>query len=195
MLEGLIKQFKETPGPLKPTRTVVGDFAQEILDLTKHYIRRFQASVIADDSSESDDFFAPDENQQKEPVETIVHVAQQTEPKPVSEPKRTLDVSESFANMLDFQKNKKSQEFKVLAIFSDAADRNMGPLSAREASNHGKKLGLRIRHENVRKVVRMRLGEYVEILMEERGNGTLNKYRISPPGIEYFFSKYLDKHA
>ncbi len=195
MLEELINQLKETPGPLKPARVVVGDFAQEILDLTKHYIRRFQASIGSDDTSMDDDFFASDESQQQESAAEKDHAAPQTEPQPVPEPTRSLDVSDSFATALDFSKNKKNQEFKVLAIFSDAADREMGSLSAREASNHGKKLGLRIRHENVRKVVRMRLGEYVEILTEERGNGTLNKYRISPQGIAYFLSKYVDKQA
>ena len=193
MLEGLIKQFKETPGLLKPARVVVGDFAQELLDLTKHYMRRFQTSISDDDMATSGDLFSFDQDQEKTPSESADQGVRQPEAKPVFEPERTLEVSESFASALNFPKNKKNQEFKVLAIFSDAAERNMGSLSAREASNHGKKLGLTIRHENVRKVVRMRLGEYVEILTEERGNGTLNKYRISAPGIEYFFAKYLDK--
>jgi hypothetical protein len=193
MLEGLIKQLKETPGPLKPARVVVGDFAQELLDLTKHYIRRFQTSISDDDMATSGDLFSFDQDQEITPSESTDQGVRQPEAKPVFEPERTLEVSESFARALDFPKNKKNQEFKVLAIFFDAAERNMGSLSAREASNHGKKLGLKIRHENVRKVVRMRVGEYVEILTEERGNGTLNKYRISAAGIEYFFAKYLDK--
>ncbi|MCP4198666.1 MAG: hypothetical protein GY762_16085 [Proteobacteria bacterium] len=192
MLEGLIKQLQETPGPLKPARVVVGDLAQELLDLTRHYIKRFQTSLTDDDLAASADLFSVDQDPKKEPPDQVVR---QPEVKSLFEPERTLEVSESFANALDFPKNKKNQEFKVLAIFSDAAERSMGSLSAREASNHGKKLGLKIRHENVRKMVRMRLGEYVEILTEERGNGTLNKYRISPPGIDYFFSKYLNKQA
>ena len=39
----------------------------------------------------------------------------------------------------------------------------------------------------------MRLGNYVEIFKEERGQGTLNKYRIAPKGMEYFSAKYLSK--
>ena len=195
MLEELLKQFKESPGPLKPTRMIVGDFAEEILDLTKHYLKRFQTTVQGDDSSLSDDFFGAED--EGEPVSEDIgqQGEQRTESKTAFEPERSLEVSEPFAVALDFPKNKKNQEFKVLAIFYDTSTRGTGPLSAREASNHGKKLGLKIRHENVRKVVRMRLGDYVEILKEERGQGTLNKYRISPKGTDYFSTKYLENQA
>lgn len=81
--------------------------------------------------------------------------------------------------------------FKVLAVLMDASQRGKGPLTAKEVSDHGEKLGIAIRHENVRKVIRMRLDKQVEIRSEQVGNRSIYKYRISPAGIDFFTEKYM----
>jgi hypothetical protein len=92
---------------------------------------------------------------------------------------------------LDNTQNKKKQEFKILAILWDADQRQMGKLTAKSVSDHGEKLGVSIRHENVRKVIRMRLDKHVEIHTEQVGNGNIYKYKLSPLGTDYFENRYL----
>ena len=52
-------------------------------------------------------------------------------------------------------------------------------------------MGLSIRHENVRKVIRMRLDKYVDVHAEGVGSGTVYRYRISSDGITYFTTNYF----
>jgi hypothetical protein len=40
MLRFLLDKFKQTPGPLKEARLIVGDIAEEILDLAEYYLKR-----------------------------------------------------------------------------------------------------------------------------------------------------------
>ena len=67
----------------------------------------------------------------------------------------------------------------------------MGNLSAKQLSEHGAKLGLEIRHENIRKVIRMRLENYVDIHQDRRHGHTLYNYKITDKGANYFNEKYL----
>ena len=39
MLKSLINKFRDTPGPLKQARVIVGDMAEELVDLAEHYIK------------------------------------------------------------------------------------------------------------------------------------------------------------
>ncbi len=202
MLKYLLDRFKQAPGPFKQTRLIAGDLAEEIVDLAEYYAKRIrnqsehgsasqgnspQGSCVKNESRSSaaelkNDLFTAQKELELSTKETD---------KKNTGPVRTLDVPEEFAKALDFPQNKKTQEFKVLAILWDAQQRNIGTLSAKAVSEHGVKLGLTIRHENARKVIRMRLNKQVEIHTEQIGSGSVYKYQISPVGSEYFVSKYL----
>ena len=68
----------------------------------------------------------------------------------------------------------------------------MGNLSAKQLSEHGESLGLAIRHENVRKVIRMRLENNVDIMQNRQQGSPIYNYRITKQGIDYFTEKYLN---
>ena len=201
MLRFLLDKFKKTPGPLAQARLIVGDIAEELLDLAEHYVKRTmgtETSCVDNSWDIPSSCSQPDENQHGESYESASVAPQkqtlssEKSSQKESGPKRVLEVSDDLARALNIPQNKKKQEFKVLAILWDAERRELGPLSAKAVSRHGEELGLSIRHENVRKVIRMRLDKYVEIRTEEMGSGTTYRYKISQEGSEYFVSKYLE---
>jgi hypothetical protein len=188
MIRFLIDKFRQAPGPLKQVRLITADLAEEVVDLAEHYIRgRSDFAEPFDDSFDS----KPEEVEPPAP------------PKPEPKSKRTagdaapeevteiLEVEKRLGEAIETPGNKRKQEFKVLAILWDARERKMGPLSAKAISQHGEKIGLKIRHENVRKVIRMRLEKYIEVHTEGVGNGTIYRYEIDAPGIEYFEATYF----
>lgn len=191
MLRFLLDKFKQTPGPLKEARIIAGDIAEEILDVAEYYLKRAKGGEYDGCSCQSP---APQHSHKEDfsvPRTDSKETAPKAEPVKAKGPARTLEVDDNLVNALDNIQNKKKQEFKILAILWDADQRELGKLSAKAVSEHGEKLGLLIRHENVRKVIRMRLDKHVEIHTEQMGSGSIYKYRISPPGVEYFKSKYL----
>jgi hypothetical protein len=163
----------------------MGDIAEELVEMAETYIAAAQVT----EDGETADPVAGDP-----PAPMTPPGATTSAPSPEENAgSRTLAVDDDFGQALNHPKNKKKQEFKILAILLDAKNRELKPLSAKETSEHGKKLGLTIRHENVRKVIRMRLDEYVEIMIEDRGNGSIYKYRLSDAGKKYFLSKFMTR--
>ena len=184
MIRFLIDKFRQAPGPLKQVRLITADLAEEVVDLAEHYIRgRSDFAETLDDSFEST------------PVETSPPA--KTKAKPAAsgaaqeESAETLEVEKRLGAAIETPGNKRKQEFKVVAILWDTRERKMGPLSAKAISQHGEKIGLKIRHENVRKVIRMRLAKYIKVHTEGVGNGTIYRYEIDAPGIEYFEATYF----
>ena len=195
MMRFFLDKFKESTGPLKETRQLVGDVLEEIMDIVEHYIKGSRDNVAEALEDVSEPRKSHDQQGGDNPTvdsapdkkEKLKKKKQLKKP----EPKRTLEVPEELAAALDMASNRKRQEFKVLAILWDANNRNLGNLSAKKLSEHGEKLGLAIRHENVRKVIRMRLQNNVEILQNRRQGTSIYNYRITDKGIEYFSTKYL----
>ncbi len=196
MVRFLLDKFKKSTGPLKDTRQAVGDVFEELLDIADHYIKRFrkQDSVSSEEIPLSESS-APPFSETDKPAESPNVASAAKSPKRKasegSEPKRTLEIPHALAAAVDTASNRKKQEFKVLAILWDANNRGMGNLSAKQLSDHGSKLGLEIRHENIRKVIRMRLENYVDIHQDRRQGHTLYNYKITQKGAAFFHDKYL----
>lgn len=191
MLRFLLDKFKQAPGPFKQARLVTGDLAEEMLDLSDYYLKRIRTRIhggfIVNESQKSTVVLP------RERDDSIAHagkIATKMPGAPESQ-ERQLEVSPELGKALDVAQFRKKQEFKVLAILYDANSRGLGQLSAKEVSEHGLKLGLAIRHENVRKVIRMRLDQKIDVQTVVAGNGSIYKYSISKVGIDYFKSKYL----
>jgi len=195
MLRFLLDKFKQAPGPFKQTRLIVGDLAEEMVDLADYYIHRKKYSQwnTSTDHAPNDPGTGAGTSwgEALPSIPDSREAGEQNESPPSSGPKRALDVSPAFAAALDNNQNTRKQVFKVLAVLVDAESRGKGPLTAKEVSEHGAKLGISIRHENVRKVIRMRLDKHVEIRSEQVGNRSIYKYRISPSGIDFFKNTYL----
>jgi hypothetical protein len=105
--------------------------------------------------------------------------------------RRTLEVDPRLARAMADAANVRKQDFKVLAILWDAHGRGLVPLSAKAVSDHGVQIGLAIRHENVRKMIRMRLEKYVDYHNEGAGSATIYRYALNAVGREYFDETYL----
>ena len=201
MLKFLIDKFKKAPGPLKQPRLIAGDIIEEIIDLAEHYIKRSghdgqdqswstsSPNAEQPDTGRSDASAPSSAGDQKAPPTAVASKTKVNQP---PRPTRVLEVPKTLEAALEIPANHKKQEFKVLAILWDALERNLGLLSSKEVSKHGVKLGMSIRHENVRKVIRMRLDKQVEIRVEQAGSGSIYRYQISPMGKDYFVSKYLN---
>jgi len=195
MIKFVIDKFREAPGPLKQARLIVADLAEEVVDLAEHYIRNrgdnYEMPDVAPchtpaESAPSDSAAAPQEPAAEEPKpEKAPAKPPEDEPEPLD------NVNERLSAAIETPGNKRKQEFKVLAILWDARGRETGPMSAKAISLHGKRLGLAIRHENVRKVIRMRLEKYIRIHTEGVGSGTIYRYEIDQPGVDYFEATYL----
>lgn len=196
MLRYLVDRFKQATGPLKQARLIAGDLAEEVLDLSDYYINRLRNRGhgaqsenhlrYADGESGKKSTPASEKNPVKKaaPSNATSHLKR-------NDLSRQLEVSKELEQALDILQYRKKQEFKVLAILFDAYERKTGRLSAKEVSEHGGKLGLSIRHENVRKVIRTRLDKKVDAQTVRVGSGSIYKYLISQTGIGYFKSKYL----
>lgn len=208
MLRFLLEKFRNTKGPLKDARLVAADVAEEMLDLVEYYMSRalHRTPKAAEDYKVRGDNLpnGPHEaenavvtqDRQAPPAKPIKPKKRANQSKPEvkgkKEPNRLINVPDVLAQALDKATNRKKQEFKVLAILWDLQRRDVGPLSAKEISEHGMKLGLSIRHENVRKVIRMRLEKQVSIITRQSSSGSIYHYGISEYGNSYFRSKYLE---
>jgi hypothetical protein len=193
MIKFVIDKFREAPGPLKQARLIVADLAEEVVDLAGHYLKnrgnRYDVPDVEPCYTPADDRPAP-AAPQEEPTAAPEPAPAPATPKE-DEPEPLENVDARLAEAIETPGNKRKQEFKVLAILWDASGRELGPLSAKAISQHGKRLGLAIRHENVRKVIRMRLEKYIRIHTEGVGSGTIYRYEIDRPGTDYFESTYL----
>lgn len=202
MLKFFLDKFRESPGPLKQVRLVVADFIEELADLAAHYIRpktdEFPCSestlepVVAEKVAVLKDISASPAAEKKTPARSNAPVRKKSV-KPSEAVARELDTSPELAVAIESATNRKKQEFKVLAILWDAQVRGIKNLSAKSVSDHGVKLGLVIRHENVRKVIRMQLGGYVESVQDRKAGSSIYHYRITPKGEQHFQEKFLQK--
>ncbi len=195
MLKFLFDKLRQAPGPLKQTRLIVADLAEEVYDLAEYYVKH---RLHTDSASPPTGRTSSGGNTPPHPMYHTAGPAGNRPPEspPAYAPHRdgredVLELDARLAAAIGNPSNHKKQEFKVLAILWDAAARNIGTLSGKAISEHGKKLGLSIRHENVRKVIRMRLGKYVTTRREPEGNHTIFRYTISAAGSTYFQTTYL----
>ncbi|MDD5306407.1 MAG: hypothetical protein PHU25_03720 [Deltaproteobacteria bacterium] len=194
MIRFLFDKFRAAPGPLKEARLIVADLAEEILDLAAHY-----AEKMREPKGQWEDVDGSKKACERHPSAKPGPGKSATERPSIGEepsepshpPTRSLEVDPRFATALGLPANNKTQEFKVLAILWDAKSRGMDNLSAKAVSEHGERLGVAIRHENVRKVIRTRLGAFVDVHTEKTGSATVYRYRISTEGESHFVSKYL----
>lgn len=205
MLRFLLDKFKETPGPLKDFRLIVADIAEELMDLALYYANQLvrhkppaPVSAPAEKPSMTSNAYSPSQPVKQKaapkndkPKKKRTTQAKKSVPQK-NEPVRSVDVPPILASALDKAANRKKQEFKVLAILWDVQNRNLDVMSAKEISEHGKLLGLVIRHENVRKVIRTRLEKYIDIITRENSSGSVYYYAIAESGMAYFESKYLN---
>jgi hypothetical protein len=103
------------------------------------------------------------------------------------------DLEEAFRVALGKASWVRKQEFKVLAIYWEARRRALGPITAKNGSSIGEELGLEIRHENIRKVIRTRLVEQIETTKVAESQPPTYQFEMTDEGVRYFVDEYLSK--
>jgi len=192
MIKFVIEKFRTAPGPLKQPRLILADIAEEMLDTARQYMDRRPhdrykgeadgvGAAPIDPGAETDSSVSAVDNPVVEPTGNGT-------PAPLP---RALDVDPRLARAMSDTANVRKQDFKVLAILWDAYQRGLVPLSAKAVSDHGVQIGLAIRHENVRKVIRMRLEKHVDYHNEGAGSGTIYRYALNAVGRDHFDEMYL----
>ncbi len=197
MIKFVIEKFRTSPGPLKQPRVILADIAEEVLNTALEYMGKAPSGhgdhgtpaasdgVAAPVASPRPDSGYPAEAPSPEKVE-IEETCDDARPRP-----RELEIDPRLDRAMADRANMHKQDFKVLAILWDAYQRGLVPLSAKAVSQHGERIGLAIRHENVRKVVRMRLEKYVDFHNEGAGSGTIYRYLLNAAGRDHFATTYL----
>lgn len=198
MIKFILDKIRTAPGPLREPRLLLADIAEEILDTAREYVEGPHRP--GGDPPAAPDRGAP-RAEEPSPVtgerlpepERAGDVAPGPQAKataPAARP-RELEIDPRLERAVSLPANLHKQDFKVLAILWDAHQRGLVPLSAKAVSTHGERIGLAIRHENVRKVVRMRLEKYVDFHNEGAGTGTIYRYVLNAAGREHFAATYL----
>jgi hypothetical protein len=201
MLRFLLDKCRTIPGPFQQARVVTADLVEELLALGRHYLdpRRNEASApdIRPPRPVSSPPPAPPEPKPTVEVPTpapAARAADASRPRKKKAGKPTgaeLEVPAALALAMEAQGNLRKQDFKILAILWDAENRGLGPLSAKGISQHGGRIGIPIRHENVRKVIRSRLERHVTIHTEVIGTGTVYRYEMNAAGKAEFEDAFL----
>ncbi|MBN2718021.1 MAG: hypothetical protein JXX14_19385 [Deltaproteobacteria bacterium] len=201
MIRFLIDQFRNMPGPLKKPRILVADLTEEVLDIAEHFLKKGDSAYKDTDccgcgngtTAASETAAPPAAPAQPTPVESEASVGTTAPAGPKAKTGgKASDIDPRLAASIMVPANVRKQEFKVLAILWDAYSKNIGALSAKAISKRGEDiLNVQIRHENVRKVIRMRLENYVKVHAQGVGNGTVYNYELAEAGAAYFASTYL----
>ncbi len=187
MIRFFLDRIREASGPLKQLRLLACDILEEFIDTAEHY-SKLHLKKCKDQNTDQ---------------EVSMHTQQTQDTSRLSKTKdfcvdclnfSSQNVSLTFDEAILVPANKKKQEFKALAILWDVHHKGKGALSANDLTNYGLSIGLSIRHENLRKVIRMQLSDYVNrIVNDKSGVGISSLYEINNKGIAYFEKKYLNR--
>ena len=196
MIKFVIEKFRSAPGPLKQPRLILADIAEEVLDTARQYLDQRSGSGRdgeprgdVEDGFRAAESVARDDSGSESAADFVPGAAPSAGL--ATPPSRILDVDARLTQAISDSGNIRKQDFKVLAILWDAYHRGLVPLSAKAVSDHGVQVGLAIRHENVRKVIRMRLEKYVDYHNEGAGSATIYRYALNAVGRAHFEETYL----
>ncbi len=207
MLRIMTSFIRNAPGPLKGARALTADLLEGLADV-------ISPPKDIDLPPPSESYAPPEPVSSDEPSEAGSEPAEVAEPaveekdteavepeataeeapeEPEEDAEDGLDLQAAFDNALEKPGWVRRQDFKVLAIYWQARQQEKGPLTAKKASALGAELGLTIRHENIRKVIRTRLDDKIETSTVEGSQPPTFQYEILDEGVEFFEQEYLAK--
>jgi hypothetical protein len=188
MIRFFIDQFRNAPGPFKKSRLLIADISDEIIDMAKAYISpEIEENVFSETVAQSE--VSSKKESKKDSEETS---QKEKSNKPQKTKPANTRKNPKFEAAIKDPKNTKKQQFKVLSILFDVKMKNMGPTTGKDLSKHGKDvLGIIIAPENIRKIIRLKLGDYITIETYGTGTHTAYKYILTNDGEKYFTTTYL----
>lgn len=198
MLRVLTSLIRNVPGPFKGPRALTADFLEGLIDVISPPVDAEQAPPPSP---------APASEKRAEPAPATDGATAPARPSPapaphIEEERPAIswdgappagDHARRFKDALTRADWLRSQDFKVLAIFYEANRRGLGPITAKGAAKLGEEIGVTIRHENVRKVVRTRLTEWIDTTMVADSQPPTFQYGMSENGVSHFETEYLAK--
>lgn len=188
MLRILTSLIRNAPGPFKGARALAADLVEGLVDVVSP-----PPEVVPPPPPPPAAPVEPEPSRQAAGAPPPAPVPQ---PKPAETPKadatpKGKDVGKAFKKAIGRADWVRRQDFKVLAIFWEARRRGMGRLTAKKAASLGSELGLVIRHENVRKVVRTRLADSIETTTVPDSQPPTFEYELTADGAARFEQEYL----
>ena len=180
MLRVFTSIIRNAPGPFKGARSLTADLLEGLADVVSPQ----------EEQPPEPTYPAPVESQpvkSGDGAEKVEAVKKATKSEKVKD-----DFSEAFKSAISKPAWVRRQDFKVLAIFWESKRRGDGPITAKQASTIGDEIGLKIRHENVRKVVRTRLTEKIETTTVPESQPPTFQYQITAEGQQSFVNDYLE---
>ena len=203
MLRIMTSFLRNAPGPLKGARALTADLLEGLADVVS-------PPKDVDLPPPSEPYAPPERVVHDKPSEAGSEPPSAEEPteeakapeapvdEPVAEttadaPEPNADLQAAFDKALEKPAWVRKQDFKVLAIYWQAQQQQKGPLTAKKASTLGGELGLTIRHENIRKVIRTRLDDKIESSTVEGSQPPTFQYEILDVGAQFFEQEYLAK--
>ncbi len=191
MIRFLIDQFRQAPGPFKSSRLLIADLSEEIIDLAKQYLNDDEQNIEFIPEEQVTNITSITDTDTDKKIETK-DPDKKNKKKTVSKTRTRNKQSAAFKKAIRDPKNQRKQQFKTLAILFETYNNNQEALSGKELSKFGEKyLQLKISPENIRKVIRFKLSEYVDIETVGKGTHTAFKYKLTDNGINFFTSTYL----
>ena len=186
MLRIVTSLIRNAPGPFRGARALAADLVEGLLDVVSPPPEMPPPPPPAKPAGAE---------QSPEPVAASTPKRKPEPAPPPSEAKTApgRDPTATFAKAMTRPDWVRRQDFKVLAIFWEARRRREGPITAKRAARLGEELGLTIRHENVRKVVRTRLTEQVRTETVPNSQPPTFEFELTDEGKRFFEKEFLAK--
>ena len=223
MLRIITSLIRNAPGPFKGARALTADFVEGLVDVIKPPADLEQPpptqspaapqktdgagaqppstpkdqpageeTKAKETKAEAEETKAKETKAEAEETKAEEAEAPETEPEK-GEERADQDWDQAYAAAVEVSRWVRRQDFKVLAIFWKARERSMGPITAKDAAVLGDDIGLSIRHENIRKVIRTRLEESIETTTVPDSQPPTYQYEMTDDGASFFVDEYLKK--
>jgi hypothetical protein len=179
--------IRNAPGPFRGARALTADFIDGLIDVVSPPVDAEQPPPPMRDDADH----VSATNRDEGPPRKTSDDAKKS--KAAASGPKTSDLQGAFKKSLGRTDWVRRQDFKVLAIFWEANRQELEALTAKKASKLGSDIGLTIRHENIRKVVRTRLTDKIETSTVPDSQPPTFQYKMTNAGKTFFEKEYLSK--
>lgn len=199
MLRVLTSLIRNAPGPFRGARALTADFIDGLVDVVSPPVDAEQPvpppGVRADEEGYTSQI---KDREERSSSRESGKAAGDGDAKEAKSPAAAADSGSPKGDLEAALKKSigrkdwvRRQDFKVLAIFWEADRRGLEALTAKKASKLGSEIGVTIRHENIRKVIRTRLTEKIETTTVPDSQPPTFQYEMTSIGKTFFEKEYL----
>lgn len=193
MLRVLTSVIRNAPGPFRGARALTADFIDGLIDVISPPVDAEQPAPPPSSSAHDGGFDTAAKSREDRSSSTASGDSKEVKPSVTSSDsgQSNDNLEAAFKKSIGRTDWVRRQDFKVMAIFWEANRRGLDALTAKKAAKLGIEVGLTIRHENIRKVVRTRLNEKIETTTVPDSQPPTFQYEITSQGKTFFEKEYL----